>query len=328
MTSVPSRVGPFPHTGVGTGSRTAVDAASHVDGWRDMLREHFVALDVTDPVTDAPFVTQVRSTLLGNLSAAVVSAPPQSCLRTGRLARDGDAYLQVGLLGSGRAVVEQDGREAVLSPGRFVVYETERPFAWHFPEQFQLLVLTWPRHLVDLDPGESRAATARALGADGLGRIVGRAMAETVLRPPQLADDGLGLAGELAAFVTMMLGAHRHDEPLSASGAAELRARVASYVADHIEDDLDVESIARAHYVSVRGLHRAFAGADMSVGSLVRRLRLEHARHRLVDPCDGHLSVTEIAHACGFADLPTFSRGFKQRYHESPSSYRRRCAAA
>jgi AraC-like DNA-binding protein len=120
----------------------------------------------------------------------------------------------------------------------------------------------------------------------------------------------------------VVLGTNHDDGSFAAS--AELRRRVAAYVAEHVEDlDLGVESIARAHYVSVRGLHRAFAGAGMSVGTLIRRLRMEHARQRLVDPRDEHLTVTEIAHTCGFADLPTFSHGFKQRYKESPSSYRR-----
>ena len=36
------------------------------------------------------------------------------------------------------------------------------------------------------------------------------------------------------------------------------------------------------------------------------------------------LTVTDIAYACGFADLPTFSHAFKQTYQESPSTYRRR----
>ncbi|MDN5857958.1 MAG: helix-turn-helix domain-containing protein [Pseudonocardia sp.] len=325
MTPTQCRVGPFPDVGSGSGFRTATSAATHVTGWRDMLREHFVALDVTDADVDSPFASEVRSTLLGNLSASEVRSAPQSCVRTGRLARDGDAYLQVGILARGRAVVEQDGREAALEPGRFVVYETDRPFTWHFPDPWQLLVLTWPRHLVDLGADASRAATARTLGEDRLGGIIGRTLTEIVLRPPELVDDGHRLAGELAALVGMMLGTHDDDGPVSTAGAADLRRRVASYVADHVEDpDLGVESIARAHFVSVRGLHRAFAGAGLTVGSLIRRLRLAHARQRLTSPRDAHLSVTEIAHACGFADLPTFSHGFKQVYHESPSTYRRR----
>jgi AraC family transcriptional regulator, positive regulator of tynA and feaB len=324
VTSAPCRVGPFPDVARAAGCSTSIGAARHVDGWRDMLREHFVALDVAEPAADEPFASEVRSTLLGHLSAAEVSSSPQSCVRTTRLARDGDVYLQVGLLARGRAVVEQDGREAVLEPGRFVVYETDRPFTWHFPERWRLLVLTWPRHLVDLDAGDTRAATARTLGEGRLGGIIGRTVAEAVVRPPDRVDDGHRLADEIAALVEMTLRAN-HDEPFSATGAADLRRRAATYIADHIEDpDLTVESIARAHFVSIRGLHRAFAHVQLTVGSLIRRLRLEHARQRLVDPRDDHLSVTDIAYACGFADLPTFSHGFKQTYQESPSTYRRR----
>lgn len=327
MTSAPCRVGPFPDVARAAGRSTSIGAARHVDGWRDMLREHFVALDVADPAADEPFSSEVRSTLLGHLSAAEVSSSRQSCVRTTKLARDGDAYLQVGLLAHGRAVVEQDGREAVLEPGRFAVYETDRPFTWHFPEPWRLLVLTWPRHLVDLDAGDTRAATARTLGGDRLSAIIGRTVAETVVRPPDRVDDGHRLADEIAALVGMTLRAN-HDEPFSAPGAADLRRQVATYIADHVEDpDLNVESIARAHFVSTRGLHRAFAHVQLTVGSLIRRLRLEHARQRLVDPRDDHLSVTDIAYACGFADLPTFSHGFKQTYQESPRNYRRRAGS-
>jgi AraC-like DNA-binding protein len=322
----PGRVGPFRNVGGEAESHTATSSGTRLDDWRDMLREHFVALDVADPVTDATFDSAVRSTLVGHVSAAVVSSMPQSCARTAGLVRDDPhAYLQVGLLARGRAVVEQDGREAVLTPGQFVIYETTRPFSWHFPDRWTLLVLTWPRHLVDLDEAESRSATARALGQNRLGGIVGRTLAETALQPPELADDdGRRVAGELSALVGMTLGDHS-DDGLSLAGAADLRRRVACYVADHAEDpQLSVEQIANQHYVSVRGLHRAFADTEMTVGALIRRLRLAHARQRLVDPRSGHLSITEIAHACGFADLPTFSHVFKLQYHESPSSYRRR----
>ena len=60
------------------------------------------------------------------------------------------------------------------------------------------------------------------------------------------------------------------------------------------------------------------------MGTLIRRRRLEHARRRLLDPRDAALSLTEIAHACGFSDLASFSRRFKVEFHEPPGSYRRR----
>jgi AraC family transcriptional activator of tynA and feaB len=328
VTRDPHPVGPFPDTGPEYANRSAAGEAEGLAPWCDMLREHFVALDVDDVARGDPFPSRVRSTLVGHVSAAVVSSAPQSAHRTPGLARgDGHAYLQVGMVAKGRAVLEQDGREAVLGRGAFAVYETDRPFAWHFDRPWELLVLTWPRELVALGADVTRAATARTLGGDRLSAIVGHTLAETALSPPALTDvGGSRLAGQLAALLGTAIGESlRRGDVLSPNSAAELRHRVDDYVAEHLEDPaLGPEDIARAHFISVRALHRVFADADTTVGALIRRRRLEHARRRLLDPRDAGRSLTEIAHACGFADLASFSRRFKVEFHESPGTYRRR----
>ncbi|MDL5154400.1 helix-turn-helix domain-containing protein [Actinomycetospora termitidis] len=322
MTRAIHPVGPFAEPGHGT----AVETADGLGRWNDLLREHFVSLDVSD--VDDGIRSSVRSTLVGHLSAAVVSSAPQSARRTERLVRsDPRTYLQVGMITRGRAVLEQDGREAVLTPGRYAVYETDRPFVWHFDGPWTLNVLTWPRELVALGADVSRAATARALGDDRLGMIVGHALAETATSPPELSDAAGGrLAGQLAALLGTAVGESlRRDEVLSPASSADLRQRVDDYVTEHLADpDLGPECIARAHFISVRALHRVFAEDDLSVGALIRRRRLQLARRRLLDPRAADASLTEIAHACGFADLASFSRRFKQEFHEAPGAYRRR----
>ena len=207
------------------------------------------------------------------------------------------------------------------------MYETDRPFAWHFAGPWKLLVLTWPRELVSLGADVTRAATARALGGDRLSAIVGHTLAETALSPPAMTGAGAGrLAGQLAALVGTAVGESlRGDDVLSPGSAADLRRRVGEYIAEHVEDPgLGPEEIARAHFISVRALHRVFADVEDTVGALIRRRRLEHARRRLLDPREADVSLTEIAHACGFADLASFSRRFKLEFHEPPGSYRRR----
>lgn len=327
MTAVRHPVGPFPDTGPEFTNRSAAGTADRVASWREMLREHFVALDVTD-TDDGGFDGEVLSTLVGHLSVSVVSSSPQTCVRTPGLARrDSEAYFQVGMMAQGTAVLAQDGREAHLGPGAFAVYETDRPFSWHFDDPWQLLVLTWPREFVNLGAEVSRAATARALGGDRLGAIVGHALAETVTSPPQVTPEGgRRLAGQLAALLGTAVGESlRHGDVLSPRSAQDLRRRVEGYVAEHLEDPaLGPEDIARAHFISVRALHRVFAEADLTVGALIRRRRLEHARRRLLDPRAADLSLTRIAHDCGFADLASFSRRFKLEYDEPPGSYRRR----
>ena len=304
-------------------------STERLDRWRDLIRQHFVGLDIASGV-DGPFRGSVRSAPVGHLSAAVVESVQQDCVRTAGLARrDPDVYLQVGLLARGRAVVAQDGREALLGPGGYAVYETDRPFSWHFEGPWRLFVLTWPRDAVDLSPDDSRAVTARALGGDQLGRIVGRALSEVVAAPPPLTPTGeRRLADELAGLVGTVAGETvRRGEVLSPRGADRLRAQVETYVAEHLEDpDLGPESIAREHFVSLRQLDRAFADASTTVSRLVRRRRLEHGRRELVDPRRSEDSVTEIALRCGFSDLASFSRAFKDEYREPPTAFRRRGA--
>ena len=76
--------------------------------------------------------------------------------------------------------------------------------------------------------------------------------------------------------------------------------------------------------VSTRQLHRAFAEASTTVGRPVRRRRLEHGQRELCDPRLADLTVTDVALRCGFGDLATFSRAFKDAFHEPPSTFRRR----
>ena len=48
----------------------------------------------------------------------------------------------------------------MLAPGDFAVYETDRAFRWALQEDWELLVLTWPRAAVRLPAAASQALTA------------------------------------------------------------------------------------------------------------------------------------------------------------------------
>ncbi|HVL82914.1 MAG TPA: hypothetical protein VM367_01270, partial [Pseudonocardia sp.] len=131
----------------------SIGSTDRLDVWRDLIREHFVALDI-DADRDATFAGAVRSTELGHLKVASVDSRTQGCHRTPGLARrDSQVYLQVGLVARGEAVLRQDGREAALRPGDFAIYETDRPFFWGLRGDWRLFVYTWPRASVALGPG-------------------------------------------------------------------------------------------------------------------------------------------------------------------------------
>ncbi len=301
-----------------------------LDVWRDLIREHFVALDIHADRRDA-FTGRVDTAELGHLKVASVRSGTQGCSRTpGLVRRDSEAFLQVGLIARGAARVVQDGREAVLAPGDFAVYETDRPFHWGLTGEWELLVFTWPRSTIALDGTVSQQLTARALsGSDGLGAIVGRMLGDLVRCPPALsATGGVRLADEVAELVTTVAGECARPAIPGRAGEDLLR-RIDAYVLEHLADpDLGPAAIASAHFLSTRHLHRLFAGRGTSVTRQIQRLRLERCRRELLDHRADHRSITDISRRWGFTDLATFSRAFRAEYGMSPREWRAARGAA
>ncbi len=86
--------------------------------------------------------------------------------------------------------------------------------------------------------------------------------------------------------------------------------------------DLSPRSIAAAHGISLRLLHKLFHDQGLTVAGWIRQRRLEHCRHDLANPrFDAH-PVGAIAGRWGFTSNAHFSRVFHATYGLSPSDYR------
>jgi AraC-like DNA-binding protein len=313
----------------GSAPESAVVRSIHrFDQWRDAIRHDFVALDMAPDRRAGGFSGALRSATVGHLQVSRVRSVPQACRRTPGLARaDAQEFLQVGMITRGVGVLEQDGRRTVLAAGDMAIYETGRPFAWSFGRDWQLDVFTWPRAGVGLAAGESATATAvRLPGREGLSGVVAGVLRGLLDAPPRLSPVGaVRVADEVGELVaTLAIELAPPPEPPAAAQAALLGA-VLAHIDEHLADpDLDPASIARAHFVSTRQLHRLFAATGETVTRRVRRLRLERCRRELVDRHRGGDPVTDIARRWGFADLAAFSRAFRSAYGCSPTDYRAR----
>lgn len=93
------------------------------------------------------------------------------------------------------------------------------------------------------------------------------------------------------------------------------------WAASHLDADLSVNALARRAGYSLHHFSRAFsAETGESPAGWVRAQRLSHAAQRLRD--ERH-RVLDIALECGFGDVTTFTRAFRQRTGMSPSTFRR-----
>ena len=106
-----------------------VPVEQRFDFWKATLAESFVPLEVTRPGNSADFRGELTGFDLGTVRMREVKAGPHTALRTRRLvsAAPSGCY-KLGLMQGGSAVLTQDGREAVLGPGDFALYDTDRPY--------------------------------------------------------------------------------------------------------------------------------------------------------------------------------------------------------
>jgi AraC family transcriptional regulator len=99
--------------------------------------------------------------------------------------------------------------------------------------------------------------------------------------------------------------------------------RVLEHVDRHLDDSLELDTLAAVANFSPFHFHRLFsAWMGETLGDYVRRRRLELAALRLVS--QPAASVLHVAVSVGFGSAEAFARAFKMRFSLSPSAWRAR----
>jgi len=301
-----------------------VSVTDDLEHWRSLLSRSFVPLEPA-PVGSGRVGGRLRSTQLGSLYLAEVRGSAQIVKRTAATIRAADpALVKVGLQLSGRGLLEQDGRETVLSPGDFALYETTRPYRLRFDGPFRMLVVMCPRTDLAVPAARLSGRTATPVrGASGIGAAVSPFLRG--LRPMLDTGAPTGVGGHrLGTAVLESLGAAFDDSPpVHAGSTGSLFLRATAHLELHLGDpELGAESVAGALHVSVRYLQRAFENEGETVGGRLRRTRLERCRRDLRDPALAERSVGAIAARWGLVNPSHFSRAFRAAYGLTPREYR------
>jgi AraC family transcriptional regulator len=97
--------------------------------------------------------------------------------------------------------------------------------------------------------------------------------------------------------------------------------RVVEHIDRHLDEPLELETLAGVAHFSPFHFHRLFsAWMGETLGEYVRRRRLEIAAQRLVS--QPAVPVLQVALSVGFASAEAFARAFKTRFGSAPSSWR------
>jgi AraC-like DNA-binding protein len=296
-------------------------AGERFDYWRHVVSDTFVPLEVHCPdATD--FRGRLRGCELGSLRFMDVAAERHTARRTAPLIRAAPAgCYKVGLQLRGSSVLIQDGREAMLTPGDFSLYDTDRPYTLAFSDTHRTLVLVFPRDLLGLPSARLATLTATRISG-GTAALVGPFLGQLA----GMLDDVDGRAGvRLAGNVIDLLGtvlAERLDlapQDTDAAHRAQM-LQITAFIEEHLaEPELCPTQIAVAHHISLRQLHKLFHANGTTVAGWVRERRLEHCARDLRDRTR---TVSAIGARWGYPDPAHFSRLFKAAYGVSPRDYR------
>ncbi|MGY0004951.1 helix-turn-helix domain-containing protein [Micromonospora sp. I033] len=312
-----------------------VPAADRFGLWLDMLAHTPGLMRVRTEHADN-FLARAEFLDLGPIQLIRHRYPSLDGIRTRKLIQRSDAdYYVLALTLTGSSMADQDGQRGVCRPGDFTFYDCARPQELsHYGDDDG----RQPAHsLVAFIPYEALPLAHRRLaplfagrmsGTEGVGALLADYLIRLTGHPEQYhAADAERLAGVGLDLVSTMLGRHLVSEdavPTEVRRRA-LLAQVRSHVRQHLGDAaLSPQSIADAHHLSVRSLHRIFEAEETTVAAYIRDERLERCRRDLADPALADRPIQLIAGRWGFRDKAHFSRAFRSAYGETPQAYRAR----
>lgn len=298
--------------------------------WRAAINDSFVPLQI-DELAEIPFRGHLERALVDDVSVFEIRATPHVVQRTAQLIEQVDGrYYKLSLQLAGSAVLEQDGRQALLEPGDLAIYDTHRPYRLSFAERNHALVIMFPHEAVDLPRDEVAQVTAARFPSDqGLGRVINPFFMELGRNLDQLrGSHGSRLVHSALDLLVTMLSNELQQVERGAGPARSLAREVREYILANLGDPyLTPDSIAQAHYISTRHLYTIFSGEGETVSAWIRARRLERIRRDLADPLHAERPVSAVAAHWGLQDAAHFSRTFKAEYGQAPTAYRASTAA-
>jgi AraC-like DNA-binding protein len=298
---------------------------SRAECWREIIDDAVVPMDLRfDGGPDTRDELVVHD--LGAVRLVESTTGPGQALRTRKhISRSGTDILQLFVHERGQVVGEQRGRESDMRPGDLSLVDMSQPFRCVHGTR-RSIVVSFPTALLPL----RRADLARVAGSRFAGDRGPAALVSALVRQLPRNADTTGDASRVRLGTTVLdlLGvvlAERLDSTSrlpDATRASALRAGIHAFVEARLaEPDLGPSTIAAAHHISVRYLHKLFEAERTTVAEWIRHRRLERSRAELLDPASAR-PVSAIAAGNGFVSPSHFSRLFREAYGVPPGEYR------
>lgn len=307
------------------------ESGRNFDYWSDIVCDEFVKLDCDQnngAEYEQPFSAELRGgSALSSLRFSEVMANPHRVRRSkNQISRSTEEDFLISFQLSQQGIVRQNGREAILTPGTFAMYDSTQPYTLSFNESFHQLIVQMPKQVLSRHLMNPEQYTAIQMsGTSGLGAVLTNfilSLARELGNINQTSDE---LSDNLINMIAMAFSSSVMLEQVGSNSVVteSLRQRVLRYIEMNIcNPQMSNQLIADSQGISVRYLNKLFEEQSESVHTLLLEKRLQMSLKLLKDSAYCGHSIEMIGYHVGFSSAAHFSRCFKKRFGQSPSQFR------
>jgi AraC-like DNA-binding protein len=291
-----------------------------------MSREAYGRGIAIEPLTGDPFRADVSFHLLPNVAIASGSHSPAHRRVTQEMLKDAHDIIAVSILGSGEASATQFGQELIGGVGSASVLSGADPSVSTLTTDGSFITLALSRPAIAELAPDFEAALGRPIPADDpalrlLIKYLDAVLAADELNNPAVARS---VSAHILDLVALALGARgdRAEAAIGGAKAARLKALKTDVMSMLGNGELSSELIAGRHNISSRYVRKLFEQEGTSFTSFVLGERLARVRRMLRESRYAHLTIAQLAHACGFNDISYFNRAFRRQFGATPTEVR------
>ncbi|MCO5107918.1 MAG: helix-turn-helix domain-containing protein [Burkholderiaceae bacterium] len=311
-----------------TMSTDFVSPRERVGYWSDWIDRMFCGLQ-SDVYGDTDFDGHMATEHAGDVVLTRLEADRHRVLKSDRQVRASEVgYLKIVAPYRGTAGVEQQGRQAWVSPGEWSIYDTTDSYSVANPVRVEHLIVMVPKApLVERGLPLEKLMAQRLGAGGGISRLALQAMRGAWQELPSIAPSAARGVGESIMQLVQLSLLELAGRDSAPTQREALRERIKQLVARRLGDArLSVDAIAVELNCSRRQLYNAFSDEPDGVAGYVLAQRLEACRRDFEDRRLDATSITGIALRRGFNHPAHFSRAFKARFGVTPSDWRQRAA--
>jgi len=280
-------------------------------------------LAVTAPGAEA-FRADIDAAAVGRAAVARVRGSGHLVARSSRAISSSDPeLLKVTLHRSpGPAAVDQGGTQNRAHSGDFVVFDMTRPYRLAVADDCDVMAVGIARTELGRHADTVARQAARRLPADtGAHAVLSAFLVGLGRHLDELAGPAEAHVGD--ALVSLLLAAFTESEPGRMDTATELVDRIRVYALANISDpSLCVDSVAAAHGISARQLHRLFRRGGVPFAVWLRGERLDRIRRDLLDPTHDGRTTAAVAARWGIHDPRHLARALRTQYGQTARDLR------